>query len=192
MKSAQLIEDLENITKSTIGLIETQLLSLNKAQLLWKPKTDNWNILEITAHLNQYAQYYHAAFIKKMEKTRYREAMPTFTSSPLGKSAWKSMKLGNARNVKRRIKSPKLYNPLYNPAIVKGDDLASFLSHQKELLEILATAATCNLKRVKIPISVSKIIRLRLGDALMFVVFHNERHIQQILNLLSNKDFPKI
>jgi hypothetical protein len=47
------------------------------------------------------------------------------------------------------------------------------------------------LRRVKIPISISKIIRLRLGDALLFVTYHNERHFQQIANLMAMRDFPK-
>ena len=48
-----------------------------------------------------------------------------------------------------------------------------------------------NIRKVKIPISISKIIRLRLGDALLFVVYHNERHVQQALNVLNNPNFPK-
>jgi hypothetical protein len=39
-------------------------------------------------------------------------------------------------------------------------------------------------------ISISKIIRLRLGDALLFVVYHNERHVQQAKNLLKHPKFP--
>jgi hypothetical protein len=191
MKSEQLIEDLETITRSNIHLTETHLQSLSNEQLLWKPKKESWNILEIMAHLNQYANYYQEAFKKKMQKTRYNVPTAVFTSSPLGKSAWKSMKLGNARNVKRKIKSPKAYNPTYHKELVTGNDLTTFLTFQNELLELIIKATSFNLKRVKIPISVSKIIRLRLGDALMFVVFHNERHVQQALNLLSNKDFPQ-
>jgi hypothetical protein len=48
-----------------------------------------------------------------------------------------------------------------------------------------------NLRKVKIPISISKIVRLKLGDALLFVVYHNERHMYQALSILSHAKFPK-
>ncbi len=191
MKSAQLIEELESITKASIELIETRFLSLSKDQLSWRPSKENWSIIEIAAHLNQYAEYYHAAFKRKISKTSYKKPAEIFVSSPLGRAAWKSMKLGNLKNVKRKMKSPKSYNPTITKELITGQDLERFLQFQQELLIILSQAAHVNLRRIKIPISVSKIIRLKLGDALMFVIYHNERHIQQALNLLSNKDFPR-
>ena len=47
------------------------------------------------------------------------------------------------------------------------------------------------LKKVKVPISISKLVRLRLGDALLFVAYHNDRHMEQALNLTKNAQFPK-
>jgi len=58
-------------------------------------------------------------------------------------------------------------------------------------VEIAESAATVNLRKVKVPISISKIVRLRLGDALLFVAYHNERHMQQMLNLKKHPNFPK-
>jgi hypothetical protein len=125
-----------------------------------------------------------------MEVTRFTSTKEGFISSPLGKSAWKSMKLGRLNNVKRKFKAAKGNNPILHPSIILGDELARFVKHQRRLLEIIDEASKVNMRRVKIPISISKIIRLRLGDALLFVVYHNERHMQQISNVLNNKNFP--
>jgi hypothetical protein len=62
---------------------------------------------------------------------------------------------------------------------------------QQELLEVIDKAATVNIRKVKVPISISKLIRLRLGDALLFVAYHNERHLQQAINLTKLAQFPK-
>src|SRR5690606_19371681 len=139
----------------------------------------------------EYARFYHAAFNRRIEKTRFREPKEHFVSSPLGRSAWISMKLGNAKNVKRRFNAPKAYNPSVTPGLVTGNDTAELLKGQQELLQILEKAATINIRRVKVPISISKIVRLRLGDALLFVAYHNERHMQQALNLMKLAQFPK-
>ena len=74
---------------------------------------------------------------------------------------------------------------------MNGQDIEGFEKDQLELLHILTQAEEVNLRKVKVPISISKIIRLRLGDALQFVIYHNERHMQQALNIIEHKSFPK-
>jgi hypothetical protein len=101
------------------------------------------------------------------------------------------MKLGNARNVKRKFKAPRSYNPTYHPELVGKSELHTFEVGQNELLSIFEAARAVNIRKAKIPISISKIIRLRLGDAFLFVVYHNERHVQQALNLIDHPKFPK-
>jgi DNA-binding transcriptional ArsR family regulator len=83
------------------------------------------------------------------------------------------------------------YNPLFGDITINKFSLELFIEKQEELLKIIDLAADVDLKRVRIPISISKIIRLRLGDALLFVCYHNQRHMQQILNLINHPEFPK-
>lgn len=190
MTTTQLIEELKGITQTNLDLIKKKFSHLNEQQKNWRKDNESWSINEIFAHLNEYANYYHSAFISKIERTRFTEPKEIFISSPLGRSAWKSMKLGNAKNIKRKFKSPRLYNPLHNSSLVTGEDLEKFQEGQNQLLQILESARKVNMRKVKIPISISKIVRLRLGDAFMFVIYHNERHMQQALNLISHKKFP--
>lgn len=100
------------------------------------------------------------------------------------------MQLGRASNVKRKFKAPKGHNPSIEARLVSGTDVQDFLASQQELLEIVEKSATVNVRKVKVPISISKIVRLRLGDALLFITYHNERHLQQMLNLKTHKNFP--
>lgn len=191
MTTIQLIEELKRITQSNLDLLKKKFSHLNEQQKNWRKDKDSWSLNEIFAHLNEYSNYYHPAFSSRIQNTKYKEPKELYVSTPLGRSAWKSMKLGNAKNVKRKFKSPRSYNPFYNPEIVTGADIDSFQKSQIELLEIIDQAATVNMRKVKIPISISKIVRLKLGDALMYVVYHNERHMQQALNLLNHMKFPK-
>ncbi len=188
--SSQLLHEISVITRNNILLVEEKFNSLSNNQRIWRKDKNSWNINEIFAHLNEYAQYYHKTISEKIKKTQFREPRELFISSPLGRAAWKSMKLGNARNVKRKMKTPRPYNPLFHPELIKGQDLETFAEEQKLLLQIVQDATQVNLRRVRIPISISKIIRLRLGDALLFLVYHNERHVQQALNVINNERFP--
>lgn len=187
----ELIADLKKITEDNITIVSKKFKHLSDEQKTWRPSRDSWNILEIFSHLNIYSAFYNSAFIEKIQKTKFKEVKDTFVSSPLGRSAWKSMKLGRANNIKRKFKAPKNYNPSNSPELVSEDAVEKFADNQREALDILDMAKTVNLRKVKIPISISKIVRLRLGDALMFVIYHNERHMQQAINIINHPKFPK-
>jgi hypothetical protein len=187
----ELIKMLTQITLENKEYVEKRVKKLSEEQINWRPNPGVWNITEVLAHLNSYSEYYHSTFSKKIEKTRFTSTKEAFVSSPLGRSAWKSMKLGNANNVKRKFKAPKGNNPSLDSELISGNEVNRFLNYQDELFQILEKSQSVNLKKVKIPISISKIVRLRLGDALLFVTYHNQRHIQQLTNLVNHKNFPK-
>lgn len=190
MTTEALFDELEGITKENIFYIENNIPNFSSNQLMWKPRQDVWNIKEVFAHLLEFANFYHSAFSKKIDTTSFREPKDVFVSSPLGKSMWKSMKLGNARNIKRKIKAPKLYNPLIVKSIVTENVISDFLESQRDLLGILQRARTINLRKAKIRLATSNVIKFRLGDALLYIVYHNERHIQQVINLTKHPNFP--
>jgi hypothetical protein len=190
MKTEELFSEVATISKKNFEFIQNKLLKLKVNQLTWKPNPQVWCINEVLAHLNQYAVYYHETFINKIENTKFNDPKSQFISSPLGKSAWKSMKLGAANNIKRKFQSPKNFNPSIHPNTVSDDELNIFEKKQIELINIIEKAKEVNIQRVKIPISISKFVRLKLGDALLFVVYHNERHLQQIKNLIEHRAFP--
>ena len=191
MTTKELFDIVTQITQENIENVSKAVKKLSTDQLNWVPNPGVWSIAQVLAHLNEYGNYYHPVFHKRIDGTRFTSTKEAFISSPLGRSAWKSMKLGNAKNVKRKFKSPRDYNPTLNENLVTGNELEAFLSYQNELFQIFEKAKNVNIRRVKVPISISKIVRLRLGDALLFVVYHNQRHVQQLLNLRNSVNFPK-
>lgn len=191
MTTNELIDIVSKITKENIDFVNKRVAKLSANQLEWRPNQGVWNVQEVLSHLNSYANYYHPAFLKRIENTRFNSSKEAFISSPLGRSAWKSMKLGNAKNIKRKFKAPKGHNPSLDNTKFTGEELNHFMKHQNDLIDIFEKAKDVNLRRVKVAISISKIVRLRLGDALLFVVYHNQRHVQQIANLVNHPNFPK-
>jgi hypothetical protein len=189
--SHKLLADLTLITQENLVTVEKKISFFSDEQKSWKPNNYTWSLFEIFAHLNEYAKYYHPVFLEKIEKTKFNNSKENFVSSPLGRSAWRSMKLGNAKNVKRKFKSPKGYNPSNDKHLISGRDIKDFVEKQKELLTILKKSEEVNLRRIKVPIFISRIVRLRLGDALMFCIYHNERHVEQARKLICHPKFPK-
>lgn len=191
MTTQWVFNELGTITERNIQLLKSKFSAYSPNQLSWKPNASTWSLNEIFAHLNAYNTFYNTKFHERIEKTRFRVPRLTFVSSPLGKSAWGSMKLGNARNVKRRFNAPKEFNPTVNPQLVTGTDLATFIDMQHDFLTIIEKSVAVNLKKVKVPLSMSNLVRLRLGDALLYVTYHSDRHMEQALNLTKHAQFPK-
>ena len=77
----------------------------------------------------------------------------------------------------KKMKSPKDKNP--SASKLGPTTIQRFLKQQELLKKLLQQAETKDLTKSKTPISISKWIKLRLGDTLRFVVYHNQRHIAQ-------------
>jgi len=58
-----------------------------------------------------------------------------------------------------------------------------FIEQQDSMIKLLEISKNKNLNRIRIPVSISKLIKLKLGDTFRFVIYHNIRHIQQIKNI---------
>ena len=192
MTTHELILELNSITNKSLEQVSHQIKGLSDTQRSWKSDTNSWNINEIFSHLNAFSSYYNATFLYKFEVTKFKTPTDEFISSPLGRSAWKSMKLGNAKNVKRKFNAIRTMNPKTNSELNTINSIEDFEHNLTQLLTIITRSATVNIRKVKIPISFSKIVRLRLGDALLYVVYHNERHVQQAINLINHPNFPKV
>jgi hypothetical protein len=71
---------------------------------------------------------------------------------------------------------------------LKKEVMEIFLRNQDELLEIVNEASKIDLNKASIPVEFLKILRMNLGDALQFVVVHEQRHIKQAHRVRSNAE----
>ncbi|MBC6996411.1 DinB family protein [Neolewinella lacunae] len=173
--TADLLAALTRRTEENLAVARS-FLALDSATLHLRPRPDAWNALECLAHLNHYGDYYLPEIRRQMATTRHRGAAATFTSSWLGNKFAAGMKPGPAM---RKISTFRSANPQNFSAAVGLPAVVEFIRQQEDLLDLLRLAAQVDLTRTKTGISISRLIRLRLGDTLRVVVYHNWRHILQ-------------
>jgi hypothetical protein len=173
--TSDLLKVLTERTEENLRIAET-FLALPSETLHRRPRPDAWNALECLAHLNYYSNYYLPEIRKQIQNTKYKGAQPTFTSSWLGNKFAAGMKPGDKM---RKVSTPKGANPKNFPHPVTAAALPEFIAYQKETLELLQLAAGIDLTRTKTGTSLTELIRLRLGDTLRVVIYHNWRHIEQ-------------
>jgi len=77
----------------------------------------------------------------------------------------------------KKIKTFKSMNPLKDK--LDREVLDIFLIQQQDILKLLDQSKNLNLSKVKASISIARWIKLKLGDTLRVLIYHNYRHVKQ-------------
>ena len=186
-----LMRKLALLVESCSETVNTEFAHLRKEQLDWQPNEKSWSISQCLAHLNAYFRYYIPVFRGKISNTRFKDPQEFFSSSPLGIAVSSSVMLGKVKNVKRKLKSTKEYNPLINTTLSLDNVIQEYAVHVQEFKAVLKESATINLRKTKCPLSLRPVVKLNMGDAFIFTAYHNERHIEQMKRILAMPKFPK-
>lgn len=178
MEALKLINDLRKITLELIEEVE-KFKDLPLESLNWKNESDSWSILECLEHLNLYGDFY----LPEIEKRMLQSSLPETAAFNPGLLGNYFAKIMLPREPLNKMKTLSDKNPINST--LDGTCMDRFLLQQQKMLELLTIAKVKNLTKIKTSISISKWLRLRLGDTLRVVIFHNLRHIKQAKNVLA-------
>lgn len=176
-----LLEGLSNDVQRTIRIAE-ELTAHSNETLNRSPEEGRWSILQVLAHLNSYNDYYIPA-IKTSMKNIVTSGNNTelFKSGVFGNYFTNLMAPGKNGSIANKMKAPKDHTPISQQN--KEQVLKSFIEGQTELLSLLDQAKRLDIGKVKVPISISNWIKLKLGDTFRFLIAHQIRHFVQIDNI---------
>ena len=152
--------------------VSTDFAPLAAALLNFKPGPDHWSILECLEHLNRYSRFYNAQLSKALARPA-TDPPAEFRFSWLGRQSIETVRPEN----RKLHKTLGRMNP--NHSQLDQATVREFLAHQAELLDLLTRAQQADLSRKAIPVEFFRLLKLSIGDALEFVVAHQERHVQQ-------------
>ena len=179
-KSIELLENLQADTRQII-LTASYLQTMDPGLLLQEPARGKWSVIQVLEHLNIYGRYYLLAIERSVEKSK--PANEFFKPGWLGDYFTRLMKPGENGAIVNKMRSPKDHRPSKYLDVLPV--LTTFLEQQHYLLELLESAKSKNLGSTRIPISISRFIRLKLGDTFRFLIAHEQRHFVQINNALA-------
>ena len=170
----ELIQDLIHRTKRVIEITQ-RYSELDLAVLNHKPHSEGWSKLECLEHLNLYGDFY----LPEMERnilSSPRKEVTFFKSGVIG-NYFAQLMLPKPNGKLKKMKSPVDKQPTHSTLSITTVD--RFLKQQEQLLRLLELSKQVDLTKTKTAISISKMVRLRLGDTFRFYVFHIERHVAQ-------------
>lgn len=180
IQSQKLLKDLKRITQQNLEFAENLLTEEDK-KLNFRLSEKSWSVLECIEHLNLYGKFYIPEISKKIKKSETKPK-EIFSSGVLGNYFAQPMLPKENIN---KMKTFKSMNPIHSHLDKKV--LNEFISQQKQMINLLNEAGNCDLNKVKTSISISNLIKLKLGDTFRFVIYHNLRHMEQIKRLLNTQ-----
>ncbi|PWN69387.1 DinB family protein [Chryseobacterium phosphatilyticum] len=177
ISTSQLLDELIEMTQQHLHFAETLLIRPEK-ELNNRMSADSWSTLECLEHLNRYGDFYIPEINRHISATG-KDPQLTFRPGFLGNYFVKMIQPKEKLNSMKTIKE---MNPVHTQLDKKV--IEKFVKQQEELLELLWTARNVDLEKVKTGVSISRWIKLKLGDTFRFVIFHNARHIAQAKRVL--------
>lgn len=172
ISSRALLNYLEKTTERHIQKAIEDYQNMDRARLLKPAKDGGWSIAQCLDHLNGYGRYYYPLIQQKVDANTQQDE--TYTSTWLGNYFVNMM---DPDTGKKKMKAFKNHVPA--PDLDAHEVVSEFIRQQEHLLQLIRISRKRDLNKIKIPISLTKYIRINLGDTLRFIVAHNERHMRQ-------------
>lgn len=192
-KSEELIDKLESDIKQIIAAAE-HLRTADPIKLNYTSNQDSWSVAQTIEHLNMYNRHYLPLIEKSMVHIT-KDISAWFIPGFWGNYFTRMIAPTNVYEIRNRMKTLKNFTPTVG---LNVDAIFNeFLQHQNKYLHLLEVARRRNLNNIRIPITISRFIRLKLGDIFRFLVAHEQRHMIQARNAvkavgISTDKFPVI
>lgn len=168
---ASLISACENEVEASIQFTVSVLQNLSEDVLLKPSLTGGWSIAQCMEHLNSYGRFYLPRIRQGIENSKQPGML--FISTWLGNYFTKMMDPTSGKKYKAfKNHVPKV--DLNAHAVI-----SEFIKQEETLLQLLALSRNCDLNLIKIPLSITPFIKLRLGDVYGFMIAHTNRHMEQ-------------
>ena len=178
--SEMLILELIETTRQNLNFVEV-LKQKKEDELNWKEYIYSWSIFECLKHLNLYGDFYIPEIEKTILNSKHKCEIE-FVSGFLGNYFAESMLPKQKLN---KMKTFKDKNPLNS--ILDRKVIDEFIAQQMKIIDLLNKSKNVSLNQNNVNITLTKWIKLKLGDIFRIVVNHNFRHIKQIENNIKNQ-----
>lgn len=177
----ELLQQLKSEVASIITTVN-ELSALGEAKLNMPPAPGKWSIAQVIEHLNTYNRYYIPLMAKALQqapKTTRNLFSPGWLGNYFVKSMYSEVKTAN--KVANKMSAMKGHIPPV--ALDAAATIREFVTAQQQLLEILEQMGSKDMSAVRIPITISRLIKISYGDAARFLVAHQVRHQLQVHNI---------
>ena len=184
--SHQIINHCIKATKANSERVVKTLSSLSENQFNWKQHPDAWSVGECISHLINTNNLYLTKIEKNLAlSSSASEKEFLYKQSFMGKLIAKGVDPANLR----KTKTFKVFFP--DMSDVQINIIDEYVKSSEMLIELAGKMKHIDLQKIKLSSPVNILIRLNLGDPLIIIPKHDERHLNKAGRVMSQKEFPK-
>lgn len=190
IKSNELLQQATNDTQEIIQTVKNEFQTLTEAQLNWKAAPEKWSIIQCLEHLNLTSRYYILQMQEAIQKAKAAGQTPVeeFKRGFIGSKMTTGMKPKTDGTIPNRTRTFKNYNPNNLPPSESTQAVIDeFLQHHQGFLAIIEESKKVNMNKVKVKSLIGSILKFKLGDAIEFLIAHDQRHILQAKRVLEEQ-----
>ncbi|MGB5287494.1 MAG: DinB family protein [Ignavibacteriaceae bacterium] len=184
--SHQIIKEYINSTEENIEKALSNFSYLSENQLNWKPSFEIWSVGECINHIIRTNQLYLAKiekFVKPLPTGSEKDYL--YSQSFMGKMITKAVDPANVK----KFKTFKVFIP--HKSAVRKTIVEDYVNLSKQFIEQINKILCIDLKKIRLSSPANILVRINLGDVLIIVPKHDERHLNQAYRLMKTKNFPK-
>jgi hypothetical protein len=183
--SHQIIQECTKTTEANIERASKTFSHLSDIQFNWKSNPESWSVGECISHLvNSNNLYLNKIEMILSSCASSLEKDFTYKQSFMGKLIAKAVDPVSVR----KTKTFKVFFP--DASEIHKRIIDEYVKSSKKFIELAGRMQNLDLNRIKLSSPVNKLIRLNLGDALIIITKHDERHLNQAEKVMSQKEFP--
>ena len=174
-----LLDDLSAQTEQFLQKAIEKWQNMPETAFYQKPSPTAWSAAQCLEHLNIYGRYYLPAIEKAISTAEQKgyAATENFKSGWLGDYFYRLMLPNTEGSLKSKMKAPANAIPAEQPDARAM--IAEFIDQQERMLLLIERARKIDLAKVRVPISIVKWVKLKVGDTFLFMVGHHTRHVLQ-------------
>jgi hypothetical protein len=183
--SHQIIQECTKATQANIERAKKSFTHLSVPQLNWKSHPDSWSVGECLSHLVNS----NGLYLNKIENII--NSLPTgsekdfaYKQSFMGKLIVRGVDPSNVK----KTKTFKVFSP--TSSNIQKNIIDEYISSSKKFIELNQKMLSIDLRNYKLSSPVNRLIRLNLGDPLIIIPLHDERHLNQAERVMNQKEFP--
>lgn len=186
MSSHQIIQDCIKATETNTERVLKTFSQLSENQFNWKPSSDSWSIGECISHLVNSNKLYLNKIERILKSVSDAEEKDfPYKQSFIGKMIAKGIDPSNVR----KIKTFKVFYP--DASSISQNIIDNYFKSSENLTQLAKKMKHLNIRKTKLSSPANKLLRMNLGDVLIIISKHDERHLNQAERVMSHKDFPK-
>ena len=184
--SHQIINHCTKVTEANIEKASRAFSHLSDNQLNWKQHPDSWSVGECISHLINTNNLYLTKIEKNLAlSSSASEKEFLYKQSFMGKLIAKGVDPATLR----KTKTFKVFFP--DMSDVQINIIDEYVKSSEKLIELAGKMKHIDLQKIKLSSPVNIFIRLNVGDPLIIIPKHDERHLNQAGRVMSQKEFPK-